>query len=389
MENKYFKVASFDELNAAQKRRCDIQVSNDLITRSMPGSLIVLLLWICVASLVFMKDTGGEATPWLVSFSIAFIFAVGLRSYFLYLAKQNIEQTKICRFYITMGLFLSCLTWGVMAACSYLQTPLLAHQDIILFATIGLSAGGALSFSLSRFYVYIYVLCMMVPILLVEFFIAEQLIIDKVSIVIVYIVALLWVTINPSREYMQACISNLQLEEMSNTDGLTGVRNRRYFDFQLEEELQRAQRTNGSVALLIIDIDHFKDVNDEHGHIAGDACLIEVANCLQKSVKRISDTVARYGGEEFAIIIANTDDAHCLNLAEQIRHSIESISVCVKDVPVPLTISIGASQCRVSDAICDAEKLLISADSALYDAKDQGRNRVCHRIISPPSSKAV
>ena len=103
----------------------------------------------------------------------------------------------------------------------------------------------------------------------------------------------------------------------------------------------------------------------------------------------MSDSVSGDWGEEFAIISANNDDAHCLNLAEQIRHSIESISVCVKDVPVPLTISIGVSQCRVSDAICDAEKLLISADSALYDAKDQGRNRVCNRIISPPSSKAV
>lgn len=377
MESKSFKVATYDELSVAQKRLCDIQISKDLITRSMPGSLIVLLLWVSIAWLISLRDIDEETTQWLISFSIVFICAIGFRSYFLYLAKKNIEQTKICRFYITFGLFFSCLIWGVMAACSYLPTPLFAHQDTILFATIGLTAGGAVSFSLSRFYAYLYVLCMMAPIVLVEFFIAEQLIVDKVSIVIVYIIALLRVTINPSREYMLACISNLQLEEMSNTDGLTGVHNRRYFDFQLEAELQRAQRTNGSVALLIIDIDHFKDVNDEYGHPVGDVCLIEVASRLRQSVKRIGDTVARYGGEEFAVIITNTDDAHCLILAEQIRCSIEAQSVRVKHVSVPLTISIGVSQCQVSDATCDGEKLLIAADSALYEAKKLGRNRVC------------
>ena len=106
---------------------------------------------------------------------------------------------------------IGCLSWGVMAACSYLDTPLFVHQDLILFATIGLSAGGAVTFSASRFYTYVYVLCMLAPILFVELLFVEQLTVDKVTIVSIYILGLLWVTLNPSREYMAANVSNLQL----------------------------------------------------------------------------------------------------------------------------------------------------------------------------------
>ena len=377
MKKNHLHCASFDDLSEIQKRRCDIQISEDLIARSKPGSLIVILLWGCVAWLIASRSMDAETNTWLFNFSIVFIVSLVFRSYFTYVANRRIENTSACRFYITLGLFIGCLSWGIMAACSYLETPLLAHQDLILFATVGLSAGGAVSFSASRFYTYLYVLCMMLPILLVEFFITEEMIVEKVTIVIVYIFGLLWVTINPSREYMTARVSNLQLLEMSNTDGLTGIRNRRYFDLQLVEELQRAQRSNGSVGLLIIDVDNFKNVNDQHGHVIGDECLMAIADCLKSSVQRVSDTVARYGGEEFAIIIANIDEVSCLEIAERIRLAVEAIHINADKVAVPLTISIGLSCCEVARAGYDAVSLLSAADSALYQAKKKGRNLVC------------
>jgi len=379
-------MASFDDLSEAQKNRCELQISEDLIARSMPGSVMVLLLWACIALLIDSRNGDSATTQWLLNFSMIFIVSIGLRSYFIYVASKHISNTKSCRFYITLGLSIGCLAWGVMAACSYLETPLFAHQDLILFATVGLSAGGAVSFSASRFYTYVYVLCMLVPILFVELFITERMISEKVTTVIIYILGLLWVTVNSSKEYMSARVSNIRLLEMSNTDGLTEVKNRRYFDLQLEEELQRARRTKGSIALLMLDIDNFKKVNDEYGHIAGDKCLIAVASCLKSSVQRISDTVARYGGEEFAIIIANTDEANCLKIAENIRTAIEDIQVFENNKAVSLTISIGVSQCKLADVQCDAVSLLSAADKALYQAKKQGRNQVCSNILIAATS---
>jgi len=379
-------MASFDDLSEAQKNRCEIQISEDLIARSLPGSIMVLLLWTCVALLIDSRNDDAVTTEWLVNISTVLIASIGLRVCFVYVASKHIVNTKICRLYITLGLSIGCLAWGFMAACSYLETPLFAHQDLILLVTVGLSAGGAVSFSASRFYTYLYVLCMMVPILIVEFFIVEQMIIEKVTTVVIYIFGLLWVTVNSSKEYMSARVSNIRLLEMSNTDGLTEVKNRRYFDFQLEEELQRARRTKGSIALLMLDIDDFKKVNDEYGHIAGDKCLIAVASCLKSSVQRISDTVARYGGEEFAIIIVNTDEANCLKIAENIRTAIEGIQVVENNTAVSLTISIGVSQCKLVDVQCDAMSLLSAADKALYQAKKQGRNQVCSNILTPATS---
>jgi len=382
LKNNDLNLASFDDLSETQKNHCEMQISKDLIARSMPGYLLVLLLWACVAWLIGSRNGDAATAQWLVNISIVLVISVGLRAYFVYVASKHVANTKVCRFYITLGLSIGCLAWGVMAACSYLETPLFTHQDLILFATVGLSAGGAVSFSASRFYTYVYVLCMLIPILFVEFFITERMISEKVITVIIYIFGLLWVTVNSSKEYMSARVSNIQLLEMSNTDGLTGVKNRRYFDLQLEEELQRARRTEGRIALLILDIDNFKKVNDEYGHIAGDQCLIAVANSLKNSMQRISDTVARYGGEEFAIIIANTDEADCLKIAERIRTAVEDIQILVNNVAVPLTISIGVSQCKAADVECDGVSLLAAADTALYQAKKQGRNQVCNNMLS-------
>jgi diguanylate cyclase (GGDEF)-like protein len=387
LKNKDLNIASFDDLSETQKNYCEMQISEDLIARSIPGSLLVLLLWACVAWLVDSRNGDAVTAQWLVNFSLILIVSLGIRWYLIYFARKNITNTKVCRFYITLGLAVGCLAWGVMAACSYLETPLFVHQDLILFATVGLSAGGAVSFSASRFYTYVYVLCMLIPILFVELFIVEQMIPEKVTTVIIYIIGLLWVTVNSSKEYMSARVSNIQLLEMSHTDGLTGVKNRRYFDSQLEEELQRARRTDGRIALLIIDIDHFKKVNDEHGHVIGDQCLIAVAHSLKNSVHRISDTVARYGGEEFAIIIANTDAGDCLKIAERIRAAVENIQVLVNDVAVPLTISIGVTQCEVVDVQSDPVSLLSAADTALYQAKKQGRNQVCDNMLNPANTR--
>lgn len=167
---------------------------------------------------------------------------------------------------------------------------------------------------------------------------------------------------------------NLKLEELSSVDALTNVKNRGFFETQYDDEWKRASREKASLALLMIDIDFFKKINDQYGHLAGDKCLKVVAETIQNSVKRPIDTLARYGGEEFAVILPGTELEGARYVAEKIRKDIESLKVDFEGKPILLTASIGLAVIIPED---DNDRVLISsADSALYKAKLSGRNRV-------------
>lgn len=158
------------------------------------------------------------------------------------------------------------------------------------------------------------------------------------------------------------------LHRISTQDGLTGVANRRLFDETLGLEWRRAARSRAPVTLLLLDIDHFKDFNDAHGHQSGDECLRRVAQTLRESVHRAADLVARYGGEEFAVLLPETDAEHARIIAEAIRERIESGG--------QVTASIGVATCVPPRDVSGVEEFIGVADEALYDAKRQGRNRV-------------
>ena len=167
--------------------------------------------------------------------------------------------------------------------------------------------------------------------------------------------------------------ANRSLEELSLADALTGIANRRFFDKSLEEEWRRARRTALPLALVMLDIDHFKDLNDQHGHPAGDAWLRAVALHLRESVHRTGDVVARYGGEEFAVLLPNTSAEGTILVAEQLRRGIETLRV-EEAGGVGVTASFGvASLVPSSD---EASNLVQLADDALYTAKRDGRNRI-------------
>ncbi|MGP9832080.1 sensor domain-containing diguanylate cyclase [Marinobacter sp. NSM] len=171
--------------------------------------------------------------------------------------------------------------------------------------------------------------------------------------------------------------ANEQLKAISLTDGLTHVANRRRFDEKLEIEWGRALRHEHELSLLLLDIDHFKRVNDELGHLTGDDCLVALAGILQAEVQRAGDLVARYGGEEFAILLPTTDPAGALLVAERIRKAVAGTPVATKeqDAPVPLTISVGVATMLPARGV-SSQELVRRADETLYAAKDNGRNRV-------------
>jgi diguanylate cyclase (GGDEF)-like protein len=158
------------------------------------------------------------------------------------------------------------------------------------------------------------------------------------------------------------------------TDALTGLFNRRHFNQQLEENVRRAARYDEPLALVFLDVDHFKSVNDKFGHQAGDRCLQAMARTLRESV-RDSDQIARIGGEEFAILLIRADRELALSIAERLRNRIDEL-ILEEDPPLPvdLTASLGVAFFREDGD--DPKSLLRSADRALYAAKRLGRNRV-------------
>ena len=165
------------------------------------------------------------------------------------------------------------------------------------------------------------------------------------------------------------------LERQSLTDGLTGIANRRHFDSQLHSAVAMAKRMQQPLAVILLDVDHFKAYNDSYGHLAGDDTLKAIANTLATTLQRQIDLVARYGGEEFACVLPNTSPEQAMIMAEQLRLEVLALMLPHQASPTAgfITISLGIACLRPGQDISD-KVLLNQADKALYQAKSQGRN---------------
>lgn len=164
-----------------------------------------------------------------------------------------------------------------------------------------------------------------------------------------------------------------ELRQLSLTDDLTGVGNRRAFNRRLGQEIHKAQRYGSVFSIIAVDIDHFKSINDRFGHAAGDEVLMAVAAIFSDSLRRDLDMVARVGGEEFMLLLPETDLGGASDLAERLRRRLAAMPVALAEQRVRISASFGVKQ---FDRTCDPERLTIEADDALYRAKRGGRNRV-------------
>lgn len=166
---------------------------------------------------------------------------------------------------------------------------------------------------------------------------------------------------------------NIQLETISRVDGLTGLYNRRYWEEQFVLEFKRGLRSENPAALIMLDIDHFKKVNDTYGHPAGDEVIKTLGVIIKKAIRE-TDIAGRYGGEEFAIILPDTPVANVEFVAERIRRLVEKCTVVYDEINISFTISIGIAGFKQS--FKESTQWLDTADKALYQAKETGRNRV-------------
>jgi len=202
------------------------------------------------------------------------------------------------------------------------------------------------------------------------------------GIMIALILFVLGTTLFLAREIGRRAQAEDKLEELATTDALTGLRNRRKFDIEIDTEWRRAARQQTPVALLMIDADHFKSYNDAYGHQAGDQVLVGIAICISDSVRRAGDCSARFGGEEFAVLLPGLSAAEAVAVAEAIRLKVEHWS----EGPTVTTVSIGVASMTPSAAM-DRGDLVEAADKALYAAKANGRNQTV--LASVPKLQLV
>lgn len=164
------------------------------------------------------------------------------------------------------------------------------------------------------------------------------------------------------------------LNHLVNVDELTKVYNRRYFEKQLTKELMYSSIYETDLAVLLLDIDHFKQINDVHGHLMGDEILKQFVEVIKSVLRQDVDWISRYGGEEFVVILKHVDFTHANEVAERIRQSVERYAFKIGDTVQQITCSIGLSMCYAGNLTL--KEILQDADEKLYEAKHRGRNRV-------------
>lgn len=171
---------------------------------------------------------------------------------------------------------------------------------------------------------------------------------------------------------LRNALQYLDAIEASYKDALTGAYNRAFLDQTLEREMEICRRQQGSLALLMLDLDHFKSINDNYGHCVGDTVIKEVVNCINQSIRQ-TDICFRYGGEEFLVMLNNASIKDVYHISERIRQSINNERFMYEKEPFKVTASIGFTQMQAFD---NQESLIERADQALYQAKNNGRNQV-------------
>lgn len=177
------------------------------------------------------------------------------------------------------------------------------------------------------------------------------------------------------------------LSKMSYIDGLTSIANRRCFNERLETEWNRALRTSRPLALILLDLDYFKQFNDHYGHAEGDACLIQVAGALGRAVKRPGDLAARYGGEEFVILLPETTSTGAITVASDVQSRIGELAIAhqCSDIAPVVTVSIGVAV-MFPEKIDRHQDLIEAADRQLYAAKKAGRNQIKEKVVGNDAS---
>ncbi len=364
----------------AQRPEVQRRLLLDCANRVKGGIFVYVCLWLAIG--VASGFAHQQPAFWLVNvgiFSANALLRLWVQINLARLAETRLQTAKV----LFAGLlFLNVLHWGVLTSLCVLLPALHDIQMPMMLAACGIAASGASVLAIHRLLRVLSPIAVVAPVvigLLVQPSAANTLVAVLCIIMVVYFIGTARVLYN---DYWAALSNSLlleqrarQLEELSNTDALTRLRNRLYFDVNFASEWKRACRHRWPLSILLIDLDHFKDINDRHGHAFGDLCLQTVARLLQAEVQRAGDIVARWGGEEFIILLTQTGPDSAVAVAERLLKAMSEYTLYNGEHSVPVTGSIGVASV-VPVGPDQGYQLINQADQALYLAKERGRNQL-------------
>lgn len=330
-----------------------------------------LIWWFTAAALILMRYR-------LVSRFFAVIDDIALPDY-----------RRWCHRF-TLLAFLTGVAWG---GGGLIIAPLLGDVDrvLIFLVLIGISGGSIPLLGIHKTTLFAFVIPTVIPYMLwVAFSLTDKrpiiLLINAlymIGIIVAiartdrYTTEALRIKYEMEKRAESLLNANEKLEHLTLMDSLTQLYNRRYFERQLAKEWKKCHRESKRLAMLVIDIDHFKAYNDSHGHAAGDECLKTVAAVLSKSLHRPGDIIARIGGEEFVALLPGSDECGAIKVAETMQQNLRHAKIVHGSSPIDefVTMSIGLAVTHPSELVSELS-LFKAADKALYGAKSQGRNRI-------------
>jgi diguanylate cyclase (GGDEF)-like protein len=360
--------------------RLEQQGMLDLAQRAKRGSYLHLPLW-----LLLCTWTGVASRAPLVFWSNTLLFAlmtaVRLRLHARF-ERLVIEWPQRARMFGFATLLVPCLQWGLLTALALYWPPMQAMFVPLELTAVGLATAGSVVLSINRTVRLSYPVCVLLPLVIALLASPNAANLLQAVMALILLAYVLAATRLVHHDYWSALTARTELETrarnletLSFTDALTQIPNRLYFEQSLDRGWSVAMRDGRAVTMLLIDLDHFKRINDTYGHLCGDACLKAAAQALRAPLHRGADLVARYGGEEFAVLLIGSDAAAGRTMAQRLLRSVEAARIVYEGVSVKIACSIGVATI-VPAADARPEALVHQADKALYEAKQQGRNRV-------------
>lgn len=359
-------------------KRLKPQVLNELTNRAKSGIFSYLILWLAIAIWADLH----------ILFPLFFwvntiIFSLGCLAkltHHIVFTKKLSKNTDLLSKSIIINTIFSGLHWGVINAWAVIDLDLSQIHYIMLMTSVGFSMAGTANFAISEEIRKYYPFCIIMPGFIVGIISWDG---EHLFIAFLAVLSLLYITSTAkiiAQDYWDAVHANLLmndrallLEELTNTDPLTQLKNRFYFDKEFLTEWSRCSKQSSPVSLMMIDLDHFKNINDTFGHQFGDTCLVEFSTLLS-NLARDFDIVARYGGEEFIIFLPATSLEQSKKLAKNILNETSKLALKYEGEVVKIGCSIGI-QSLIPNIEMNKVDLIKQADSALYMAKTQGRQR--------------
>ncbi|MBD1602386.1 GGDEF domain-containing protein [Pseudomonas typographi] len=353
----------------------------DLERRAYPGAFVYLPCWIAITYFSGLATAAPVTANYLGAvLAMMLILRIGLHIYFERLLAVSEPWAR--GLLLVLILAASTFFGFVVAASLYLPELAPALYPLIVVNAV-LCTGATLILAIDPMLRYGLPAVMLLPFMAALAGKGSSANLTFSALVLVNMLYLVIASKHAHVDYWDGLRLRAQLqtqsalfEKQSLTDGLTGIHNRLSGQRRLEDEWARAVRSRWPLTAMLIDIDHFKQINDTYGHPFGDECLIAIAHTLQAGASRGEDFAARFGGEEFLILLPSTPSDGGLCVAERLRASINDIRVNYRGTPVPVTCSIGLATIYPEVEMEGPSLLLERADKALYLAKQKGRNRV-------------